>query len=42
MPKSVKLPQLPLFHKVHGPIMNAKKISIEKDTDLFKSQIFDD
>ena len=40
--QSIKFPQLPLFHKVHGRIMDAKKISIKKDTDLIRSQIFDD
>ena len=38
----VKLTQFPLFHEVHGHIMDAKKISIKKDTDLIKRQIFDD
>ena len=40
--QSIKFPQLPLFHKVHGRIMDAKKISIKKDTDLIWNQIFDD
>ena len=39
--QSIKFPQLPLFHKVHGRIMDAKKISIKKDTDLIWNQIFD-
>ena len=38
----IKFPQLSLFHKVHWRIMDAKNISIKKDTDLIWSQIFDD